>query len=224
MIDPGEQSDGRDLNGATCESQEFQSGPLACTDQCIFDESDCVPISDGPTTSEFLLFDESDRQFTASDRGFHVLISPGDSLPVDNWSSPIDYYQGEFHIRYIITGPPDQVGGRLQTCIWTMGDGHHYFPESCSGQSPHSGVGETFNNDLTPANWWKKYNVPVDYAHPERFLIRVVLRGPNGCNVTNYDVDNACWGLWEDYEDMIFRVTIVMVGSDDTFSGWENYP
>jgi len=65
---------------------------------------------------------------------------------------------------------------------------------------------------------------PLDYSHPERFLIRVVLRGESGCNVTRYNVDGACWDEWPNYENMNFRVTIVMVALGESFSGWSNYP
>ncbi len=51
-----------------------------------------------------------------------------------------------------------------------------------------------------------------------------MLRGESGCNVTRYSVSGACWDQWPSYEDMSFRVTIVMVGAGETFSGWASYP
>lgn len=180
----------------------------------------------GPST-EMLLFEGDGRQFTFDDSGFHVLINPGDQLPSGNWLDPVDYYNGEFHVRYVINSPADQQAGKLQTCIWTMGDdgvGGNYFPESCGQQVSHTGVGEYFvTNNLTPASWWKLDGVALDYSHPERFLVRVVLRGESGCNVTRYNVTGACWDEWSKYENMNFRVTIVMVGAGETFSGWGNY-
>jgi hypothetical protein len=181
----------------------------------------------GPPT-EMLLFDGDGRQFTYEDSGFHVLINPGDTLPADNWLEPVDYYNGEFQVRYVIQSPPDQQAGVLQICIWTMGDdgvGGDYFPESCGQQVSHSGVGEYLvTASLAPASWWKNAGEPLDYSHPERFLVRVVLRGESGCNVTRYDVSGACWDEWPGYENMTFRVTIVMVGAGESFSGWGNYP
>ncbi len=193
------------------------------------DDAGTAQDADGPGPStEMLLFDGDGRQFTYEDSGFHVLINPGDQLPVGNWLDPVDYYNGEFHVRYVINSPPDQVAGKLQTCIWTMGDdgvGGDYFPESCGQQVSHTGVGEYFvTSNLKPADWWKKDGVPLDYSHPERFLVRVVLRGTSGCNVTRYNVSGACWDQWPDYENLNFRVTIVMVGAGETFSGWANYP
>ena len=105
-----------------------------------------------------LLFDGDGRQFSYDDSGFHVLINPGNQLPAANWLGPVDYYNGEFHVRYAINSPSDQQAGKLQTCIWTMGD------------------------------------------------------------------DGACWDKWPNYENMNFRVTIVMVAAGESFSGWGNYP
>ena len=181
-----------------------------------------------PTGSEVLLFDGTGLQFSYDDNGFLPLIRPGDALPMSNWSAPIDYYNGEFQVRYVVSAPAGQGPGRLQTCIWTMGDadgdGRDYFPESCSSQPGFAGVGEFYNDNLVPSAWWKLEDVPLDFAHPERFMIRAVLRGPSGCNVTRYSVADACWDQWPSYENMVFRITIVMVGAGDSFSGWSNYP
>jgi hypothetical protein len=176
-------------------------------------------------------YDGDDLQFTYEDSGFHTLIEPGDPIPAADWLDPVDYYNGEFQIRYVINGPSDQAAGILQTCIWTLGDdgdGRDYFPESCGSFISNDGPGEYLNSSepdtLAPSTWWKNEDVPLDFSHPERFLIRVVLRGASGCNVTRYDVSGACWDEWPSYENMNFRVIIVMVGAGETFSGWSNYP
>jgi hypothetical protein len=177
--------------------------------------------------SEVLLFDGSDLSFTHADNGFHPLIVNGDPLPMNNWLNPIDYYHGEIHIRYVITGPDEQEAGRLQICIWTMGndgDGRNYFPESCSAQVHHNGVGEYFDNRSVPSGWWNLGGKALDYSRPDRFLIRVVLRGASGCSVTRHSVKRQCWEDWPKYKNMMFRTTIVMVGEGDVFSGWQNYP
>ncbi len=41
VIDPGEECDGEDLGGATCEDLGYYGGELACGDDCTFDESGC---------------------------------------------------------------------------------------------------------------------------------------------------------------------------------------
>lgn len=42
-IDAGEQCDGGNLGGATCQSQGFPGGTLSCTAACTFNTSACVP-------------------------------------------------------------------------------------------------------------------------------------------------------------------------------------
>jgi hypothetical protein len=215
-----------DTGGVPLDSSQADAGPAvdAAGGGDLQQQGDTQPK---PTT-ELLLFDGDNLQFTTADNGFHPLINPGDTLPAANWLTPNDYYNGEFQIRYVIKSPPDQAAGRLQTCIWTMGngdgDGKNYFPESCSSQVSHTGVGEYFNTKLDPASWWKKDGVPLDFTHPEWFLIRVVLRGTSGCNVTTYNVSNGCWSEWPKYQNMKFRVTIVLVAKGTTFSGWQSYP
>jgi sulfatase modifying factor 1 len=43
LIDPGEQCDGLDLQGATCESLGHVPGTLLCTAECVLDEASCIP-------------------------------------------------------------------------------------------------------------------------------------------------------------------------------------
>jgi|GEM_PF-6423337 len=179
--------------------------------------------------AEMLLLDQH-HQYLESEKGFKVLINAGDPIPSSNWISPRDFYNGEFRIRYIIESPANQRAGALQTCIWTMGnadgDGRDMFPEACAGQVRHSGVGTYYDTQLIPKNWWKNDGVPLDFSHPERFMLRTVLRADinNLCVVTTYPVPGACWDQWSNYANMNFRVTIVMVAKGTTFSGWENYP
>jgi hypothetical protein len=189
--------------------------------------SSSAPAPPPTPTGELLLYDGTDLRFSETDRGFLPLIEPGDPLPLDNWLSPTDYYNGQLQIRYTILGPEDQAAGKLQTCIWTMNGaygGRDYYPESCSSQVSHNGPGSSYNTALAPASWWKLDGQPLDFTKPERFLIRVVLRGTSGCNVTSYSVSNGCWDEWATYSAMTFRVTMVMVPKGASFSGWQNYP
>jgi hypothetical protein len=41
-VDPGEQCDGGNLNGATCQTQGFNAGSLSCNTNCTFNTSSCV--------------------------------------------------------------------------------------------------------------------------------------------------------------------------------------
>ena len=47
MIDDPEECDGAELGGATCESEGFVSGDLACAKDCTFDTSSCETCGDG---------------------------------------------------------------------------------------------------------------------------------------------------------------------------------
>ncbi len=47
MLDDGEQCDGDDLGGASCESMRLGSGTLACSDTCMFDSGGCTSRSCG---------------------------------------------------------------------------------------------------------------------------------------------------------------------------------
>lgn len=42
IVDPGEDCDGNNLDGESCQSQGFDAGVLACTLNCIFDTSGCM--------------------------------------------------------------------------------------------------------------------------------------------------------------------------------------
>ena len=47
VLDPGEACDGGDLGGATCQSQGFDAGTLACDAGCMFDAAGCSKCGDG---------------------------------------------------------------------------------------------------------------------------------------------------------------------------------
>ncbi len=46
IVNGSEQCDGVALNGATCVSEGYASGTLACNGSCVFDTAACVPIAD----------------------------------------------------------------------------------------------------------------------------------------------------------------------------------
>jgi len=43
LVDPGEQCDGLDLQGATCESLGHLPGTLGCSAECMLDDAGCIP-------------------------------------------------------------------------------------------------------------------------------------------------------------------------------------
>ncbi len=174
----------------------------------------------GQTGDEKIVFND-DVQFTQSDGGFHVLKSAGSGIPglPVNWLAPNNYYNGTWHFRYQIHTHPTNTPGKLQVCIWNMPG---FKPESCGGKVGHTGVG-TYTYSSVPAEWWKKDGVPLDFSNSASFLIRVILLGENNCIVTNKNVPKPCPELFPQFAQMRFKLTIVMVPSGKTFSGWSNY-
>jgi hypothetical protein len=49
IIDPGEECDGANYGGSSCETFDFETGDLACTGSCSFDTSDCSEGGGGPS-------------------------------------------------------------------------------------------------------------------------------------------------------------------------------
>lgn len=182
--------------------------------------------TNGPTPrpgNELILYDRV-TQFIESDSGFHEIKDNGVNVPglPTNWLSPVDYFNGQWYMRYQIVQHPSNTPGRFQTCIWQMPG---YTPEICPSTRPFGGVGSTITYNQAPANW-ALITGPTypDFTNPRNFKIRVVLRGEDRCNVTQYDVAGSCWNQWPLFQQMRFRLTIVMVSAGSTFSGWQNYP
>lgn len=193
-----------------------------------------------PNAKELKLIDR-EVQFAKSDNGFHVLKANGANIPgiPVNWKSPDNYYDGEWHFRYtIVNQDSTPTAGALSTCIWNM-PGFH--PENCAGNISHDGkVGTSKTLSSSPKDWWKNGSDPLDFSNSTPFLMRVVLRGETSCNVTGHCVAKPCEPTGEvctngkkkgdytsafaKYDEMKFRLTIVMVPQGKTFSGWQNYP
>lgn len=53
IAEGGEQCDLGDLNGATCQSQGFDDGTLACTSECTFDTAACFNEDEEPPIEDF---------------------------------------------------------------------------------------------------------------------------------------------------------------------------
>lgn len=176
------------------------------------------------TGEEKIVFND-DVQFTQSDGGFHVLKSAGSGIPglPVNWLSPTNYYNGTWHFRYVIHSHPTNTAGKLQVCIWNMPG---FKPESCGGKVAHQGVG-TYTYSSVPSSWWKKDGVPLNFSNSSSFLIRVILlglqSGGNDCIVSNKNVPRPCPEQFQNFAQMKFKLTIVMVPQGQTFSGWNNY-
>lgn len=208
-------------------------------------DPDPDPQPPGNTGQEILLFDQRGLQFQPSDRGFltHISENNANDHGPDDWMNPIDYWNGEFQVRYEIEEHPSNQKGRLQVCVWMNWDVNQdgkvdWYPENCSGQVQYSKAGDVMQNPYPKPNqykvkngkltsepvWYRKNNTAVNYQRADVFRIRTVLRGANGCNVTNYNVDKPCpESDWNKYKDMKYRLTIVLVPAGKQFSGWQNY-
>jgi surface antigen len=114
-IDPGEQCDGSNLGGATCENQGYGTGVLACT-ACTFDASECVDL---PNCSYSVSPESPNSSYTApytcpggivmpisgslSNDGYLTVSSPG---------KPGDYGSGTY--RVLVFDPNDPVGDQCK--------------------------------------------------------------------------------------------------------------
>jgi cysteine-rich repeat protein len=83
MLDPGEECDGADLGGQTCQSLGYTSGMLACNGSCKLDKSGCSACHDGmiqPQFGEDCDFDAMNKPLilaTCQSLGFMSPNNPG---------------------------------------------------------------------------------------------------------------------------------------------------
>lgn len=180
------------------------------------------------TTSELKLVDRN-LQYVLADGGFLTLFETGTATTntPPNWLSPKNYYEGPWQFRLQILDHPSKKPGSLQFCMWRYPkiDGH--LLETCTSIF-HTGSGVSYAS-AAPNTWFKKDGLPLDFSEPEKFRIRLVLRGKTAtggnCVVTNKtQVKGACGEQWEYFKDMKFKFSAVMVPKGQSFSGWQNYP
>lgn len=186
-----------------------------------------------PVATEFLVF-QGDRTFTEADGGFHYYFREGQPLPDSwpkDWTSPIDYRKGKWHVRVELKSTPKDLPITFQTCIWMHdadGESDHVDElESCG--RPHmemSSPGVYTAHTLPMDAWWHKNSGKnaIDITRPDRFKrLGLVLRTADGCYITPYaKLTPNCWEQRADYLPIEFHVTIV-VSKGATFSGWKNY-
>ncbi len=96
-----EECDGPDLGGATCSSQGFSSGNLACSNQCTFDTSQCSSEQILPETQvDATVPDHGEDAFCRNgivDIYFDRLI---DSSSLNVYDSPEDYIDANVNGKY----------------------------------------------------------------------------------------------------------------------------
>lgn len=185
-----------------------------------------------PGSGEKALFNNVIVQFVNTDNGFHYIHmndTPYEPHIPTNWMQPVNYFTGTWQYRIQILEHPTGQTGKLQMCLWNM-PGHS--PENCAFNINHDqGVG-TYTYASTPSingaangGWARIDGSPaLDFLNPIKYKIGIVLRGPGNCVVTTKAaVDNKCPELFDQYKDMRFKLTVVMVPGGQSFSGWQNY-
>lgn len=85
VIDPGEECDGSDFGGATCDSEGYDGGSLSCTDDCEIDTSLCTLCGNGVR--------EGDEQCDGLDLGGATCEDVGcdSGTPMCTFSCQLDY-------------------------------------------------------------------------------------------------------------------------------------
>lgn len=183
-----------------------------------------------PGANEKVLFDTT-MQFAQNDNGFHILHANGDPLPSGvptNWKQPINYFTGAWQYRINVLQHPTGFAGKLQLCMWNMPG---FDPENCAFNIDHTGVGTFYGSSIPalPGNeggWAKIVGGDLDFLNPINYRMSMILRGPGNCVVSSKQgipENKRCPEYWDQYKDMRFRVTVIMVPDGQSFSGWGNY-
>ncbi len=166
------------------------------------------------SAAELVVYDET-FDFDETEHGFHY-YQPPPGAPAD-WSSPDDYYNGTWEMRFEIFDQATNRASKLQTCIWVTGGN-----ETCSPHTPVEGPGNVATSSTSPSTWWTKSG-PVDFAHPEIWdRLGMPLWNDETCVVSDWD-NSFCWEDRGDYFPMRIRLTVVAVSAGSTFSGWDSY-
>lgn len=172
----------------------------------------------GARAAEFLVHD---GVFTFDETGAHnhgfYYFASGAGAPA-NWSSPDDYFHGEFHLRFEVLSQATGRASRLQYCIWQDGGDR----ETCSPHVPLAGAGAVATRQSSPSTWWV-LDDPVDFSRPGDFDRQgTPLWNDETCLVSDWPTEN-CWADRVDYFPFTARMTVVAVSAGSTFSGWETY-
>jgi len=188
-----------------------------------------TPNPPGGSQGEIKLFDEI-IQFSSSDNGFHRLHEGNTDWPThvpSNWKQPTDYFNSTWQYRIQVTANPTNQASKLQLCFWKIPG---FSPENCAFNIDQNGIG-TYTYASSPAingasnNGWARINGgALDFLNPREYRASIILRGPGNCVVTTKgQVSNKCPELWNSLKDLRFKLTVIMVPSGRTFSGWSNY-
>ena len=136
------------------------------------------------------------------------------NMPTDDWSSPDDYYSGEFSMRIEIISQPTSNPFLVQFGIWQdLSKGADHPETVCSRQYISGGNGTVFEGSLgSPNTWWNKESGDlVDFNRPEDFYrIGIVLWNPDPlCIPMGHDWNpSGCPEYAPDFFPLRVRVTI----------------
>lgn len=187
----------------------------------------------GATAGEFVVF-QGNRTFSSSDNGFHYYYREGDGIPSawpSDWTAPVDYWHGVWHVRVAVLSTPESRDVSYQTCIWMHDEsGNSSIAdelESCSREKVQMNTAQVYSIVTDPLySWWHKNDGDnaIDISRPHHYKrMGLVFRTGDDCYVSPYDVSPNCWDQRTHYIPMGFHLTIVAVSSGAAFSGWEHY-
>ncbi len=136
------------------------------------------------------------------------------NMPTDDWSSPDNYYTGEFTMRIEVISQPTSNPFLVQFGIWQDLDKGSNHPETVADRKYVSGGnGAVYEGSLgSPSTWWNKEpGDPVDFSRPEDFYrIGLVLWNPDPlCIPMGHDWNpSGCPENAPDFFPLRVRVTI----------------
>jgi FG-GAP-like repeat len=173
------------------------------------------------SSAEFLVHDET---FTMTEEGHGFHYFQYDQGSPSDWTTPDDYYSGQWHVRYEIINQPSSRPCQLQTCIWADWDYPSHWTETCPVHTTLKGPGDVVEASCCPATWWNLHSDDkVDFSEPDTFRhLGVPLWSDNTKLVSDWVTDSD-WELRGDYFPLELRVTVVAVSSGSSFSGWKHY-
>jgi len=169
------------------------------------------------------------RPVTQLQRGFPRTV------PLDNsdWTQPIDFASGTMYWRLEIRSQPVPQYMNLQYCIWQAIEGEQKLREMCGKKI------DVMGTPGTVATWSRKIqdfsvlsNEPIDWT-VERKTNGVAIKNQQGCAVTDLpgvgctDAEGN-WIPWggedpEDWYNLDWRFTAVIVAEGATFAGWDYF-
>jgi hypothetical protein len=169
-----------------------------------------------------ILNDTIDYPNSTDDNGFYFFYY-NPSMP-SNWTSPVDYVNGQVYTRYEIISQASSEPVGLQFGIWQKlppETGTLY--ENMEPVRTLNGPGSFVTNNSTPASWWT-FNGGADFTK----MNLVWHFGINPYKVpANQQIRQENPSVWNErfiyWFPMKVRVTVVAVAAGSQFTGWNDY-